>query len=453
MGGKSSAFNSREYGRTEECITYLEKEFWLSQNEIKRFHAIFLQIHKLGPQHEFLITCDALLDFFDIDSNVIHKLIFGWLSVEEPLTFSFVEFVIAVCCFLTLREPDFGKFLFVLIDANHDGILEYSEVKDLINVIKQEHNVSNDPLMNVLAKLKADTSNSLIFDGTVSKQYFMTLFIKHTSLSHPFRQLKCDLRRKCLGESYWTSREKLMLLPHHLEAKCCDAAKYPLIAQDVHVLLAEMAENGIVRYKGTGGELKTQDGLVLRASLDFGESTKTTDSNKSSKSGKHGRHTLPALSPSPIKSNLKPSPAKAGQRATVPRAQEKLELEDVDGDDFLPTISNLSKQASMRSRNKVISRQSSHDDMLDASTNKLHKEKQGRSSKELLKQARQEARGVDDSLHMPHRAAVNRRAVGKSWRGEGGGGGGGGGGGQLAPLVATGSRKIIRRRSSDDLLR
>ena len=478
MGGRLSVVSS-DYGQSNECMEYLKKELWLTVNEINRFYAIFRQIHKANPRYEYLITAHGLLDYFDIDSNVIHKLIFGWLTTESPLTFSFVEFVIVICCFLTLREKDFGKFLFVLFDVNHDNILEFSEVRDLLGLIKKEDKASNGPVLNILAKMKMDTMNSPTFDGSLSMSKFIALFNKHTSLSHPFRQLKCDLRRKCIGETYWHSKERLKV--KHMEEELrekemsemvneddaeeraskyiyCDPARYPLMAEAVRKMLANMSATGQSRFHLS--EWSQKAAAVAAEAAGTGGKGSPLHVDTSS------RHTFPAVQ--------KPSPSPGKRRSSTARGRgeddkKQREKKRDDEDGVLPTIPALAHEASLRSRTGFIRRQGSNDDMLD-STGKPHKLpsfKRGGSNRGMMTKdasnssldgGRRSRQASGINLHAGDDCKIARIGSTRAMRNSGTSARGGqlvsgasARGSQLAPLPS--SRKLVRRHSSDDMLR
>jgi hypothetical protein len=240
--GNSNLIDPKAYGRSEQCINFLESQLLLSRGDVKKFYSMYRKAHSMNPRYQYLLPISAFLDFFDIDCTIIHKLIFGWISSQSPFTFSFVEFVTVLCCFLTLKDSDFGKFIFVLFDSNCDGKLESDEIADLVRMVKKEDRAADRPILNILSQLES-SGQSL----NLSK--FMVFYNKHTSLIHPFRQLKCDLRQKCMGEGYWAAKESLKVAPRHISLPFSDATSYPALAIAILEIQSSMETEDVFRLK------------------------------------------------------------------------------------------------------------------------------------------------------------------------------------------------------------
>lgn len=241
MGQSSSLINSNIYGRNQKCIEYLQKEFWLTNSNLNQFYFYFNSIFNLNNnlninKYKYLIHINEFLIYFNIESNSIHKLIFGWLKydLKNFITFSFLEFVSILMLFLSLNDLEFGKFIFILFDTNRDGLLEYEEITELLNMIKKEDNVKNRPILNILYQL----ANSDIKTYNMSK--FLTLFQKHTALINPFRQLKCELQILCLGTNFWDAKIHERMKPSRSSTKFANLDNYRTIAHDIQQLLNDM---------------------------------------------------------------------------------------------------------------------------------------------------------------------------------------------------------------------
>jgi Ca2+-binding EF-hand superfamily protein len=256
------------YGRNLSCIEYLENEFWFTKSDLKQFFQYFNEIHKMNPKYEHLITLTELLIYFHIESNSIHKLIFGWLSKQtngstgivgnSHLTFSFIEFVIILTTFLSLNDNEVSKFLFILFDLNGDGYLEYEEITSLVNLMKSEDNVRLRPFTNILTELMNGQRTSY------NSSQFVIFLSKHTALTGPFRQLKCELQTHCFSANYWENKLIQRMKGIRKQSKYANLEQYPLIALEVQELLflfeKEEGESQPNGSRNDSGDLRKDSG-------------------------------------------------------------------------------------------------------------------------------------------------------------------------------------------------
>jgi Ca2+-binding EF-hand superfamily protein len=334
MGQNQSLISSSSYGRTLEAIEYLQKEFWLSKSDLQQFFSIFLEIYKMNPQHQHLISVTEFMVYFNIESNSVHKLIFGWLTKQSPLAFSFLEFVTLLCTFLSLSDQEFGKFVFVLFDQNGDGFLEYEEITSLVNLLRKEDNTKLRPFLNILSELTHSERISYTLPN------FLIFFHKHTALTNPFRQLKCELQRVIIGSNYWENKLMERLKPNRKESKFGNLERYPVIALEVQEILHLTEKNS--------SDLESMKRFFPNPKYCPWGGVGNEEKEKPS-----ARQTLPSVSGASSSASGAGSGAGSGANA-------------------------IKKRRDLR-------RLTSHDDMLDAETGKLHKQS---SERRTLQQQR-----------------------------------------------------------------
>lgn len=122
---------------------------------------------------------------------------------KRALRLKYIEFFVAVYNFNTLDQRGIVRFAFDMLDSNHSGRLQRSEVEEVVR-----------RFLNTAEKKLASKVNQLMFfldedgDGDVGFEEFWRLHTRLSLLMFPVFKLQVSLRKKIIGEAFWKKAAK-----------------------------------------------------------------------------------------------------------------------------------------------------------------------------------------------------------------------------------------------------
>lgn len=134
--------------------------------------------------------------YFKINSSALYDKIFGMFDADGSGYLSFMEFVCAMWNFCSMAPENLGSFAFYLFDDDKSGVLDFKEIRRLIEVIHRKSMNENPEIYNLVEKIKESYTIMKVED-------FNKCISEKPTLVAPLLAMQFSLRRMLIGESYW----------------------------------------------------------------------------------------------------------------------------------------------------------------------------------------------------------------------------------------------------------
>jgi hypothetical protein len=348
---------------------FLQRYLGLTKSDINALYNIFLKIQKLDQSSLDRITCNGFFTYFDIDFTIMNFLIFGWLQdrQDQRIRFTFLEFAVVLCYFLTLQFQEFAAFVFVLFDADRNEEITLMEVMNLIKLCQQDCTTTKNKILNnVLSHLKEEFYTNTTIKNKMNLSEFCIFFNKHTSLVDPIRQLGLNLRRSIFGEPFWDNLHKSALKNQTLLA---NVAFIPKTYRKVHEIIGEPVNDTKTTTTTKSKSISTLENDVAVLKQDILSKKNISKSNPkillkklSSDDMFHG----PTGKRHEVVNRQQRAKSVQMQREELKLSTQTTEILTKATNDF---TTNLNKN---QTSTRKLNRQISHDDMINAETGKQH---------------------------------------------------------------------------------
>lgn len=180
-------------GRSLKAYQFFE-ELFLTKEDLNILFSAFCDIDADGSN---IIRSDELFAYFNVEDTPCNRKIFGFLSEEEDVYLSILDFVVVMWNFLTIESFDICRFVFVLFDTDATGNLEHNEIIELIKKIHFHSHETNKAVKIVIEKL-------VLQKPVFNLETFVDWTRTHSSLMNPILTLQYEIQRRLIGVRFWT---------------------------------------------------------------------------------------------------------------------------------------------------------------------------------------------------------------------------------------------------------
>ncbi|KAL4434591.1 hypothetical protein ABPG74_007375 [Tetrahymena malaccensis] len=179
-------------------VEEIAKKFLLSPQDMIFFHSVFRKMDKLGNGY---ISEDSMFEFVQEEktsvlSPYITKL-FQLIEKEIPDRVCFIEWVPAICAFCLFTHEQIIKFVFCMIDDDHDEVISK---KDIIKfLVKERYGEEVFPFNQVKAieLLDVDRADRIKFEQ------FKRIEQQIPFLCYPAFRLQQIFKEQIKGNTFW----------------------------------------------------------------------------------------------------------------------------------------------------------------------------------------------------------------------------------------------------------
>lgn len=134
--------------------------------------------------------------YFKINQSKLYDKIFGMFDVDGSGMLNFMEFVCSMWNFCSMLPEHLASFAFYLFDDDKSGVLDFNEVRKLIEVIHRKTVNSSPEIYNLVEKLKETYI-------TMRDKDFAKCVREKPTILAPLLAMQFSLRGMLIGESYW----------------------------------------------------------------------------------------------------------------------------------------------------------------------------------------------------------------------------------------------------------
>ena len=185
-------------------LLMLKDMLHLTRHDIDRMWGLFKGIDRDGSGH---ICFFEFLMYLDLDRSPFVEKAFVLADADGTDNMDFAEFVGSLYVYCTFSWDGLVKYAFDVCDVDRSGVLEVSEVEELVKSVYGK--ALDSRVEQLLRAMDQDLS------GTISYDEFRSRMRHHPLLLFPAFHIQERMRSKTLGASYWKRREEKSYDPEH----------------------------------------------------------------------------------------------------------------------------------------------------------------------------------------------------------------------------------------------
>ncbi len=172
----------------------------LDYKTVNMFYKIF---YKMNKTHDGEVSMIEFMNFFNLDRTPYVVKAFAYCDTVGGGEMDFLEFVVSVWNFCTLKAETLVNFTFDLYDIDDDGEIAYDEIEGMI---RELYGPQWDQSMLAREALNEMALLSEKYGGGIPLDAFIRFQTHHSMLLFPCFVIQRAVQEKVMGIEYWMDK-------------------------------------------------------------------------------------------------------------------------------------------------------------------------------------------------------------------------------------------------------
>lgn len=211
MGGSKHQRYLARLNRELEKYKATIRALNMSDEDARGLYLFFVDVDEDGSGE---ISVDEFFRYLGLVQSVFARRTFTMFDADGSGEIDFREFLVSLYSYCTADKYGLIAFAFRLYDTDSSGLLDLSELEQMIREVWGEDYKNNKRAKAVMAKIQLNAEKDPKFsnkDGEVAEPVFTSFARANPALLFPAFQLQLELQERIMGLKFWRRNTKKRL--------------------------------------------------------------------------------------------------------------------------------------------------------------------------------------------------------------------------------------------------